>query len=89
MITETYSNNTVGDILSASTKPHLMQAKHFRAFRDRSFVEWDRVSCVQYLSLILNIKLCNRFQQRAFTNFIHAQNIIGKGVKEQLSNRLL
>nr|WP_243834649.1 DDE-type integrase/transposase/recombinase [Psychromonas sp. RZ22] len=25
---------------------HLMQAKHYRFFRDRSFVEWDRVSCV-------------------------------------------
>ena len=27
---------------------HLMQAKHYRLFRDRSFIE-DRVSCVQNL----------------------------------------
>jgi len=28
---------------------HLMQAKHYRAFRDRSFSEWMQVSCVQEL----------------------------------------
>ncbi len=28
---------------------HLMQAIHYRLFRDRSFVEWDRVSGVQNL----------------------------------------
>ena len=28
---------------------HLMQAKHYRLFRDRAFVEWDRVSCIQNL----------------------------------------
>ena len=28
---------------------HLSQAKHYRAFRDRSFSAWDRVSCVQKL----------------------------------------
>ena len=28
---------------------HLMQAKHYRFFRDRAFVEGDRVSCVQNL----------------------------------------
>tara|TARA_R110001583_G_scaffold25803_2_gene93360 strand:+ start:4735 stop:5178 length:444 start_codon:yes stop_codon:yes gene_type:complete len=28
---------------------HLMQAKHYRLFRDRSFREWERVSCVQNL----------------------------------------
>ncbi|MDV7106439.1 DDE-type integrase/transposase/recombinase, partial [Vibrio sp. TH_r3] len=26
---------------------HLMQAKHYRLFRERSFVEWTRVSCIQ------------------------------------------
>ena len=29
---------------------HLMQAKHYRLFRDRSFIEWNRVSCVQNLA---------------------------------------
>lgn len=28
---------------------HLLKAKHYRTFRDRSFAEWDRVSCVQNL----------------------------------------
>lgn len=28
---------------------HLMQAKHYRLFRDHLFVEWDRVSCIQNL----------------------------------------
>ena len=28
---------------------HLMQAKHYRLFRDRSFREWERVSCIQNL----------------------------------------
>ncbi|WP_354623062.1 hypothetical protein [Psychromonas sp. MME2] len=28
---------------------HLMQAKHYRAFRARSFSEWVQVSCVQNL----------------------------------------
>ena len=28
---------------------HLMQAKHYRTFRDRSFSEWMQVSCVQNL----------------------------------------
>ena len=28
---------------------HLMQAKHYRIFRDPSFIEWDRVSCIQNL----------------------------------------
>jgi putative transposase len=27
-----------------------MQAKHYRLFRDRSFIEWNRVSCVQNLA---------------------------------------
>lgn len=26
---------------------HLMQAKHYRLFRERSFVEWGRVTCIQ------------------------------------------
>lgn len=29
---------------------HLMQAKHYRLFLDRSFIEWNRVSCVQNLA---------------------------------------
>ncbi len=29
---------------------HLMQAKHYRVFRDRSFSEWMQVSCVQNLA---------------------------------------
>ena len=28
---------------------HLMQAKHYRAFRDHSFSEWVQVSCIQNL----------------------------------------
>ena len=28
---------------------HLMKAKHYRLFRERSFIEWDQVSCVQNL----------------------------------------
>jgi len=28
---------------------HLMQAIHYRLFRDRSFIEWDRVSGFQNL----------------------------------------
>ena len=28
---------------------HLLKAKHYRAFRERSFSEWARVSCVQNL----------------------------------------
>jgi putative transposase len=28
---------------------HLMQAKHYREFRDRAFYEWMRASCVQNL----------------------------------------
>jgi putative transposase len=28
---------------------HLLQAKHYRSFRDRSFSEWMQVSCVQNL----------------------------------------
>jgi len=27
--------------------PHLMKAKSYRTFRQRSFAEWDRASCVQ------------------------------------------
>jgi putative transposase len=29
---------------------HLMKASHYRIFRDRAFVEWDRASCVQNLA---------------------------------------
>ncbi len=28
---------------------HVMKAKNFRALRDRSFVEWERASCVENL----------------------------------------
>ena len=28
---------------------HLLKAKHYRTFRDHSFAEWNRVSCVQNL----------------------------------------
>ncbi len=28
---------------------HMMKAKNYRTLRNRSFVEWDRVSCVQNL----------------------------------------
>ena len=26
---------------------HMMKAKNYKVLRERSFVEWDRVSCVQ------------------------------------------
>ena len=26
---------------------HMMKAKNYRILRERSFVEWDRVSCIQ------------------------------------------
>lgn len=29
---------------------HLMKAKNYRVFRERAFVEWGRVSCVQNLA---------------------------------------
>jgi putative transposase len=29
---------------------HLMAAKHYRTFRDRSFSEWAQVTCVENLS---------------------------------------
>ena len=28
----------------------LMKASNYRVFRDRAFVEWDRVSCVENLA---------------------------------------
>ncbi len=28
---------------------HLVKVKHYRAFLERAFSEWDRVSCVQNL----------------------------------------
>jgi putative transposase len=29
---------------------HVMKASNYRVFRDRAFVEWDRVNCVQNLA---------------------------------------
>ena len=29
---------------------HLLKAKHYRIFRDRSFADWNRVSCIQNLA---------------------------------------
>ncbi|WP_255409405.1 transposase [Glaciecola sp. 33A] len=55
--TQPHENNRCE--LSHQPRRHSMKASHYRIFRDRAFVEWDRASCVQNLAEAVKSWLCS------------------------------